>query len=140
MHLEKHFDVQVPRETAVSVVGCDETLQDLFPDARVDIIKSDGNRRTVLTHYTALGQEGTAKFHFTFDDDGVSFSKVCDGRVWKKLIGTVTLEARGKGTRVHIEYDGATKAFVPEFTIRGPMQSQLDQMAEVLRDKIKSTA
>jgi len=60
--------------------------------------------------------------------------------VWKKLIGTVTLEARGKGTRVRIEYDGATKAFVPEFTIRGPMQSQLDQMAEALRDKIKSTA
>ena len=83
---------------------------------------------------------GTLGHGFTFDDDGVSFSKVCDGRVWKKLIGTVTLEARGKGTRVHIASDGATKAFVPEFTIRGPMQSQLDQMAEALRDKIKSTA
>ncbi len=36
--------------------------------------------------------------------------------------------------------DGRTKTFVPEFTIKGPMQEQLDQMAEGLRGAIEEAA
>ena len=62
-----------------------------------------------------------------------SFEKVCDGRVWQQLAGSVSFEERGKKTRVRIEMDGRTKSLVPEFTIRGAMQQQIDQMATALR-------
>ena len=141
MHLESQFNVMVPREIVVNAVSHEETLLDLFPDTRVEVIKSEGNEHTLLTHYSALGQEGTATFHFTFEDDGgVSFSKVCDGRIWKKLTGKVTFTTLGIGTRVHIEYDGATKTLVPEFTIRGPMEDQMEQTANALRKMIESAA
>ena len=43
-------------------------------------------------------------------------------------------EACGKGaTLVRIEMEGRTKALVPEFTIKGPMQEQIEQMADALR-------
>ena len=139
MYLEKQFDVMVSREIVVNAVSREETLLDLFPDTRVEIIKSEANKRTLLTHYTTLGQEGTATFHFTFEDDGgVSFSKLCNGRIWKKLTGTVTFTTLGIVTRVHIKYVGTTKALVPEFTIHGPMQDQIDQTANALREKIEN--
>ena len=141
MYLESQFDVMMPREIVVNAVSQEETLLNLFPDTRVEIIKSEGNKRTLLTHYTALGQEGTATFHFTFEDDGgISFSKVCDGRIWKKLTGTVTFTTLGIVTRVHIKYVGTTKALVPEFTIHGPMQDQIDQTAHALRKIIENAA
>ena len=34
--------------------------------------------------------------------------------------------------------DGATKALVPELTIRGPMKDQIQQMAAALRERIES--
>ena len=141
MHLESQFNVMVPREIVVNTVSHEETLLNLFPDTRVEIIKSEGNKRTLLTHYSALGQEGTATFHFTFEDDGgVSFSKVCDGRIWKQLTGTVTFTTLGIVTRVHIKYVGTTKALVPEFTIRSPMEDQMEQTANALRKMIESAA
>jgi carbon monoxide dehydrogenase subunit G len=139
--LEKKFDVEKPRAAAAKVVAEDDTLHRLFPDAKVEIVKTHGNERTVATHYTLLGQPGTATFTFTVESGGdIHFEKHCDGKVWKELKGSVKLTARGDGTRVKIGTVGHTKAFVPEFAIRGPMQEQIDQMAEALRDLIQARA
>ena len=141
MHLEKQFDVKKPRDSAAKVLAQDETLLGLFPDAEVEIVESRGNQRTVVTHFTALGQPSSATFVFTFENSGdVSFEKRCDGNIWKELKGAVTLTARGDGTRVLIATDGRTKAFVPEFTVRGAMQDQIDQMAAALRELIEARA
>ena len=137
MHLEKQFDVKTSRADAAAALAEDTTLVDLFPNQQTEIVSRKGNRRTTRTRYRALGREGTATFHFDVDPDGgVRFEKVCDGRVWKELTGSVTLEARGQATRVTIEMEGRTKMLVPEFAIRGEMQDQIDQMATALRKKL----
>ena len=60
-------------------------------------------------------------------------------RVWRRLDGTLTFEPAGKGkTLVRIEMEGKTKGLVPEFTIKGPMQEQIEQMATALRQRIES--
>ena len=138
MHLEKHFDVDRDRDAAVQIVAQEETLLGLFPDQKTEIVEHSGDRWTTRTRYNALGREGEATFHFTFLLDGdVRFEKVCDGRVWRELVGHVSLEERGTGTRVRIAMDGKTKALVPEFTIKGAMQEQIDQMARALRKRIE---
>jgi hypothetical protein len=138
VHLEKEFDVDAAPDAAYRRVARDETLLTLFPETRTEIVASEGERRTVRSHYTALGQEGTATFHFTFvPEDAVRFEKVCDGRVWRELKGRVSFRARGKRTRVRIEMDGRTKALVPEFTIKGAMRDQLEQMAGSLRQQLR---
>ena len=140
MHLEKQFEVKRPREEAVAIAARDETLLGLFPDTRTEIVASKGQRRTTRTTYTALGREGTATFHFDFRGDGnVDFEKVCDGNVWRELRGSLTFHARSGATRVRIEMDGRTKALVPEFTIKGAMRDQIDQMARALRDRLEET-
>ena len=139
MHLEKEFDVKQGRAAAFESVARDETLMTLFPDTRTEIVEREGNRRTICSHYRALGQEGTATFHFTFVPEGeVRFEKICDGRVWRKLEGRVCFEERGGKTRVRVTMDGRTKPLVPEFTIRGAMQDQLDQMVSALRGRLGS--
>lgn len=139
MHLQKQFDVERSRDATVECVVQDETLIELFPDAETEIVECSGDRRTVRSHYRALGREGTATFHFDFLlDGGLRFEKVCDGKVWRKLVGELSFEERGSGTRVRIELDGQTKPFVPEFTIRGAMRDQIEQMASALRQRIES--
>ena len=141
MHLEKQFDVESPRDAAVAVVSQEDTLLKLFPEAESEIVEREGDRRTVRTYYRALGRDGTATFHFTFLLDGdVRFEKVCDGNVWKKLAGSVTLRERGGSTRVRIEMEGRTKGLVPEFTIKAPMQSQMNDMVRALRRRIEEGA
>jgi hypothetical protein len=131
--------VKHERDVAVSAVAAEETILTLFSDAETEIVAREGDRITAQTHYTALGRTGEATFHFTFlPDGGVAFEKVCDGNVWRQLRGSVSFEERGRGTRVWIEMDGATKALVPEFTIRGPMKDQIERMAAALRDRIES--
>jgi len=137
--MEKEFVVTRPRPRAVAAAREDETLVHLFPDTRTEIVESRGSRKTTRSHYTALGREGVATFHFTFEDDGsIVFEKVCDGNVWRKLEGVVRFDEGGNGTRVRIEMEGRTKTLVPEFTIKGPMQDQLAQMAEALKRRIES--
>lgn len=139
MHIEKQFDVKRPRDEAVQVLADDDTLLSLFPDTETEIVERTGRRRTTRSKYRALGREGIATFHFEHEPDGnVRFEKVCDGRVWKELRGHVTFEPRGQGTRVRIEMDGRTRALVPEFTIRGPMQEQIEQMATALRERLRA--
>ena len=139
MHLDKRFEVRASPEDCRSVLAEDQLLIELFPDADNEIIAREGPRKTVRSRYRALGQEGEATFHFDpAPDGGVHFEKVCDGRVWKRLEGRVRLEPTGVGTRVVLELDGATKGFVPEFTIRSPMNDQLEQMARALHQRMEA--
>lgn len=138
MHLEKQFDVKRPRDEAVAIIARNETLLGLFPDTRTEIVSEQGTRRTARSTYTALGREGVATFHFDFRVDGdVDFEKVCDGNVWRQLRGRLSFLERGGGTRVRIEMEGRTKPLVPEFTIKGAMRDQIEQMARALRDRLE---
>ena len=138
MHLEKQFDVKRPRAEAIAITARDETLLGLFPDTKTEIVASTARRRTTRTTYSALGRQGTATFHFDFRADGnVDFEKVCDGNVWRELRGTLTFHERTGSTRVRIEMEGRTKALVPEFTIKGAMRDQIDQMARALRERLE---
>jgi polyketide cyclase/dehydrase/lipid transport protein len=139
VHLEKEFSVKRPRAESARIAAQDETLLGLFPDTRTEIVEREGNRRTARSHYTALGRAGTATFHFTYRDDGdVEFEKVCDGNVWRELKGTLRFRPQGDRTRVQIAMDGRTKALVPEFTIKGAMRDQIEQMADALRRRLEA--
>ena len=143
MRMDKCFEVGRDRDHAVSVVGREETLARLFPESRTEIVGRKGDRVTARTHYAALGREGVATFHFDYLMDGnVRFEKVCDGNVWKELRGELIFDEPddgGAGCTVTIEMEGRTKGLVPEFTIRGPMKEQLEQMAEALRREIEES-
>ncbi len=139
MRIAKQFDVDCSRDAAVEVAAREETLLELFPDAKTEIVARDGDRVTMRSRYRALGRDGEATFHFTFLlDGGVRFEKVCDGRVWRELTGAMSFEESGARTRVRIEMDGRTRPLVPEFAIKGAMQEQIDQMATALRERIES--
>lgn len=141
MQMEKEFEIARPRAEAAALLADDAVLCDLFPDTQTEIVERKGTRRTIASHYTALGREGVATFHFDFEPGGdVRFEKVCDGRIWRELRGVVKLTERKDKTRVRIELDGRTKALVPEFTIRGPMQDQLEQMAKALKRRLGAKA
>lgn len=138
MHLKKEFDVARAPAAAFRAAATDETLLGLFPETKTEIVASRGEERTVRSHYTALGQPGVATFHFRFvPEDEVRFEKVCDGRVWRELSGSVRFLKRGDGTRVRIEMDGRTRPLVPEFTIKGALKDQLEQMARALREQLR---
>ena len=138
MKLSKEFDVTATRTRACEVLAEDATLTSLFPDTQTGIVARSARRRTTKSVYKLLGQEGEATFHFDTQDDGsVKFAKVCDGRVWKELSGSVTLSERGPKLRVRIEMEGRTKGFVPEFTIKAPLQKQLDDMARALKRRME---
>jgi carbon monoxide dehydrogenase subunit G len=139
MRLERRFRVRQPREKVIKVLDEDEALTGLFPDTDTRVVERGGDRKTTVSRYRALGREGEATFHFTFLVDGnIRFEKVCDGNVWRQLRGTLTFEEEGDGTRVSIELDGKTKTLVPEFTIKGPMQEQIDQMVKALKRRIRA--
>jgi len=136
--LDKEFDVACSRDAAAAALACDETLLELFPNTKTEIVARDGGRRTLRSHYRALGQDGTATFHFRVEPGGeVRFEKVCDGRIWRQLEGRVSFAPRGKRTRVRIEMEGRTKPLVPELAIRGPLREQLDKMAAALRERLE---
>lgn len=139
MRMDKRFEARCDRDHAVEVVSSEETLISLFPDAETEIVERRGDRVTARTHYTALGRSGTATFHFDYLMDGnVRFEKVCDGNVWRELRGELDFEDAGDGCVVSLTLEGRTKGLVPEFTIRGPMKEQLEQMAEALRRRLES--
>jgi hypothetical protein len=132
--------VRQPREKVIALIDDDETLTGLFPDTDTRVVDRSSDTRTIVSRYRALGREGEATFHFTFLEDGdVCFEKVCDGNVWRRLRGALTFEERGKGTRVSIELDGKTKTLVPEFTIKVPMEQQIDQMMTALKQRIQAS-
>jgi hypothetical protein len=139
MVLSKEFDVSATRDRACEVLAEDRTLTSLFPDTETEIVSRSGKRRTTRSRYKLLGREGEATFHFDGREDGsIEFQKVCDGNVWKELRGSVTLRERGSKLRIRIDMEGRTKGFVPEFTIKAPLQKQLDDMARALRRRMES--
>ena len=141
MKLDEEFEVRCSRDAAAAALASEATLLGLIPAARNEIVSREGERCTVRSHYRALGQEGTATFHFHFAPGGeVRFEKVCDGRVWRQLEGRVSLAARGARTRVRIQMEGRTKAFVPELLISGPMRDQLGEMVRALRERLDGLA
>jgi len=138
MRLQRSFDVKRPADDVRDVLAREETLLGLFPEGSTEVLAREGDRTTVRTRYEVLGQEGVATFHFDRLMDGsVRFEKVCDGRVWKELIGDLGVEEDGGHARVTLDLRGATKAFVPEFTIKLPMQEQIEQMEEALRARLE---
>jgi len=140
MRLTKEFEVARPRADAAAVLADERTITGLFPDAKTEIVKREGAKLTTHSKFRALGHDSDATFHFTFGVDGnVRFEKVCDGRIWKKLEGKITFEERGARTRVRFELDGATKGLVPEFTIKLPLEQQLEGMTRALRTRIEKT-
>ena len=138
MDLSERFEVARPRDDVVELLCCDEALLELLPQGDTEIVERDGDRRTTETRYTALGMEGVATFHFTFLMDGnIRFEKVCDGRVWKRLAGLVSVEEiDDEHCEVTIELSGRTKALVPEITIRGPMEEQIQEMTAALEERL----
>lgn len=139
MHLREQFEVARPRDEVVELLCCDEALLELLPEGDTEITERDGDRRTTETRYTALGREGVATFHFTFLMDGnIRFAKVCDGRVWKRLEGLVSIEEiDDESCEVTIELSGTTKALIPEITIRGPMEEQIQDMTAALEERLE---
>ncbi|MBW2446182.1 MAG: hypothetical protein JRG83_09680 [Deltaproteobacteria bacterium] len=139
MKFEESFDAGCDRDHAVDVVGREETVLSLLGEGESEIVDRKGDRVTVRTHYNALGQEGTATFHFDYLMDGsVRFEKVCDGNVWQELRGELDFEDLGSSCCVTLTLQGHTQSLVPEFTVRGPLKEQVEQMAEALRQKIEA--
>ena len=138
MNLTEYFEVMRPRDDVVELLCRDETLLELLPQGDTMIVESDGDRRTTETRYRALGREGVATFRFTFQMDGsVRFEKVCDGNVWRKLEGLVSVsEIDDESCEVRIELSGKTKALVPEFTIKAPMEAQIQEMTAGLEERL----
>lgn len=137
MRVEKTFRVATPRDEVVKRLCDDTTLLSLLP-GDTEIIASDGDRRTTRTTYSALGSEGTATFHFTYLMDGnVRFEKVCDGKIWKRLTGSVNVDEDGSGAEIAIEMEGTTKAFVPELAIKLPLDEQMKSMTDALRGALQ---
>jgi hypothetical protein len=140
MELERSFRSERSADVAIETLGSEETLLSLFP-GKTDILKRVGDRVTAKTHYTALGREGDATFHFDYlMDGGIQFEKVCDGRVWKALSGRVEIEEDGDGCRVTLRLSGSTKSLVPEFTIKGPMEDQIGEMTDALAARLSASS
>ena len=136
MKMERSFSASCSFDAATEILGGEGTLLSLFP-GRTEIVDRKADRITTRTHYTALGREGTATFHIDYlMDGGLRFEKVCDGNVWKSLSGHVEIEDQGSDCRVVLRLEGTTKALVPEFTIKGPMEDQISEMAEALEARL----
>lgn len=137
MKFDNEFIVRKPKSELAEVLASDATVTQLFPDT--EIVSSKGGTRETKTRVSALGVESIVRFVFrTESDGGLRFEKICDGRVWRSLDGAIRLVPVNAGTtRVVIEMEGTTKPLVPEFTIRAPMQSQLQQMTRALRERLE---
>jgi hypothetical protein len=133
MHLKESLRVERARDDVVEKLCRDETLLALIP-GETEIVDRGSDQVTTRTRYRALGQEGAATFDWRFLMDGsIAFSKICDGRVWRELDGSVTVEEEGEGAvRVEVEMKGRTRPLIPELTIRGPMTEQMSAMLDAL--------
>ncbi len=132
MKLEHAFVVRGRLEDLVALLDDDETFAALFPNTTV--VTTGEHVRETCTPYRALGQEREIRFIFeTLGRASVRFAKICDGNVWRSLEGEISLaEKDAETTRVSLRMNGATRAFVPELTIRGPMRDQIARMARAL--------
>lgn len=136
MRVAKEFFVERSREELELLLDGDEAFESLLPGMR--IAKRDGPLREVVAPNPAPGVDRPVRFRFeTFPDGELRFEKICDGNVWRSLRGRIELEASGTGrTRVQLRLEGKTRAQVPELEVRLPMQEQVDQMTESLRNRL----
>lgn len=139
MEIEKEFLVERSREEIAARLDDDESFAALFPDTSVERI--DESTRETRTPYPGPGKARDIRFIFRTRPDGdVDFEKVCDGNVWRSLVGQVKLEALEEElTQVALRMEGRTRAFVPEITIRIPMREQIEQMAKALRARLEES-
>lgn len=136
MQISKRFSVDRSRDAVVETLAREEVLVSFLP-GRTEVVGRKPDEVTTRTAYTALGREGEATFHWRFRMDGsVAFEKVCDGKVWRELHGLVEVDDHGGTAVVTIEMTGRTKSFVPEFTIKGPMEDQLGEMVDALESAL----
>jgi hypothetical protein len=136
MKFENEFVVRRPLQACASVLASDATITSLFPDT--EIVSNAGGVRETRTRVSALGTESIVRFKFKGrPDGGMRFEKICDGKIWRALEGNISLAAVSDATtRVLIAMEGSTRALVPEFTIKGPMKDQLQQMTRALRARM----
>ena len=139
MHLTEQIRVPRSRDDVVELLCCDDALLQLLSRENTEIVERDGDHRTTETRYSALGREGVVTFRFTFRMDGsIRFEKVCDGKVWRKLEGMLSVEEIDDGRCVvELELVGSTRALVPEFSIKGPMEEQIRDMTAALREHLE---
>ena len=137
MKFENEFVVRRGKADVAAVLASDETVTQLFPNT--EIVSNLGGARETKTRVSALGTESIVRFVFkTAADGGLTFSKICDGKVWRSLEGAIRLSpVNDATTRVQLEMEGSTRALVPEFTIRAPMKDQLQQMTRALRERLE---
>jgi hypothetical protein len=136
MKFENEFVVRRPLEACASVLASDATITSLFPDT--EIVSNTAGVRETRTRVSALGTESIVRFKFKArPGGGMRFEKICDGKIWRALEGDISLAAVNDATtRVVIAMEGSTRALVPEFTIKGPMKDQLQQMTRALRARM----
>jgi hypothetical protein len=134
---DSEFIVRRPKAELAQILASDATVTQLFPDT--EIVSSKGGTRETKTRVSALGVESIVRFVFRgAADGGLRFEKICDGRVWRSLVGAIELlPVNDATTRVRLELEGSTKTLVPEFTIRAPMKDQLQQMTRSLRERLE---
>ena len=134
---ENEFVVRRGKADIAAVLASDETVTQLFPNT--EIVSNQGGARETKTRVSALGTESIVRFVFkAAADGGLTFSKICDGKVWRSLEGAIRLSpVNDSTTRVQLEMEGSTRALVPEFTIRTPMKDQLQQMTRALRERLE---
>jgi hypothetical protein len=133
---DNEFVVRRGKGELAEILTSDATVTQLFPDT--EIVSSKGGTRETRTRVSALGTESIVRFVFRNTAEGLSFSKICDGKVWRSLEGAVRLiPVTDATTRVRVEMEGSTRALVPEFTIRAPMKDQLQQMTRALRERLE---
>jgi hypothetical protein len=138
VRFENEFVVRRAKPELAQILAADATVTQLFPET--EIVSSRAGTRETRTRVSALGTESIVRFVFKTVDGGLTFSKICDGRVWRSLEGAVRLTpVNDATTRVQIEMEGTTRALVPEFTIRAPMKDQLQQMTRALRERLERT-
>ncbi|MFI5314656.1 MAG: hypothetical protein ACHQ6T_03065 [Myxococcota bacterium] len=137
MKFESEFVVRRANPELAQILASDATITQLFPDT--EIVSSKAGVRETRTRVSAMGLESIVRFVFRpASDGGLRFEKICDGRVWRSLVGAIRLApVNDSTTRVQIELDGSTKTFVPEITIRAPMKDQLQQMTRALRERLE---
>ena len=136
MDVSTTFEVDSDRDRVVEVLSKEETLVALLGEG-TEIVDRSGDRLTARTPYSALGKEGVVTFNLTYQLDGnLRFEKVCDGNIWKSLIGEVCIEDHADGAEVTLSLKGRTKSLIPEFTIKGPLEDQIFEMSETLQDII----
>ena len=139
MKLEREFPVERSRDEIAKALGDDGVIANLFPDTRIE--HGSGGARETFTRYSALGQERELHLIFHTETGGdLRFEKVCDGNIWRSLDGRIELESlEANVTNVRIEMVGKTRPLVPEVTIRGTMESQLDQMVDSLQASLNGS-